>query len=136
MTAAMTQHRTILVVEDEPDIASFLEMALEFEGYQVKTARSGQEALSKVRQQPPDVVLLDLMLPGVDGWQFLRETRVDPETSTIHIIVVTAAYDAAKSPELDGLVIVAKPVDVDLLLLLLEDALSSPVAIPPTATRA
>jgi len=41
MTAAMTQHRTILVVEDEPDIASFLEMALEFEGYQVKTARRG-----------------------------------------------------------------------------------------------
>jgi two-component system, chemotaxis family, chemotaxis protein CheY len=125
MTAATKQHRTILVVEDEPDIASFLEMALEFEGYQVETARNGQEALTMVQQQPPDVILLDLMLPVVDGWQFLRESRGHPATRGIPIIVVTAVYDAARSPELDGLVILAKPIDVDLLLGLLNDTLSA-----------
>ena len=122
-TATLTTPRTILVVEDDPDVRDVLVMALEDAGYRVDTAADGQVALRGLRGHRPDAIILDLMLPFVDGRRFLAACRADPATRDIPIIIVSAAYGAVSDPELDSLVVVAKPFDVDMLLILLQDAL-------------
>lgn len=66
---------SVLIVEDEPKIADFLRRGLTFEGYQVRVAYTGEEALAMVRDTPPDLVVLDLMLPGIDGMEVCRRLR-------------------------------------------------------------
>jgi DNA-binding response OmpR family regulator len=119
----MMPARRVLVVDDDRPILGFVTMALEAEGYQVESATDGQAALSKVRWQAPDAILLDLMLPVLDGWQLIKALRANPTTSQIPIIVLSAAPDAAKHPELGSLVVLSKPFDIGILLILLEDAL-------------
>jgi len=82
----------ILVVEDEPHIARFIELELQHEGYQVSIAADGIEALVQSRQHRPDLVVLDLMLPGVDGLEVCRRLRTGsgPSLPEIPIIMVTA----------------------------------------------
>jgi CheY-like chemotaxis protein len=121
----VTQGRHVLVVDDEALIISLLTLALEGEGYQVEVAVNGQDALDKVKRQAPDAILLDVMMPVLDGWQFIKQLRADPATRQIPVIVLSAAYDAAKHPALGSLVFLPKPFDVDMLLILLDDALSN-----------
>lgn len=66
---------SVLIVEDEPKIADFLRRGLTFEGYQVRVAYTGEEALAMVRETPPDLVVLDIMLPGIDGMEVCRRLR-------------------------------------------------------------
>jgi len=80
----------ILVVDDEEDILELISYNLLKDGYQVITAASGEVALEKARQEQPDLILLDLMLPGMDGLDVYRELRKKAETSPIPIIMVTA----------------------------------------------
>ncbi len=80
----------ILVVDDEEDILELIRYNLAKEGYQVSTATSGEEALTKARQEMPDLILLDLMLPGLDGLDVCRELKKQPNTSQISIVMVTA----------------------------------------------
>ncbi len=80
----------ILVVDDEEDILELISYNLERDGYQVMTAASGEVALAKARQEQPDLILLDLMLPGMDGLDVYRELRKKDETNQIPIIMVTA----------------------------------------------
>jgi DNA-binding response OmpR family regulator len=80
-------HGNVLVVDDEPIVAEVVEKYLAREGYQVKVAVDGAEALRTARQWPPDLVVLDLMLPGVDGLEVCRELRKE---SQIPIIMLTA----------------------------------------------
>jgi len=119
----VTQGRRVLAVDDEPPILSLLTTALEAEGYQVEFATNGRDALDKVKRQAPDAILLDLMMPVLDGWQLIEALRADPVTSQIPIIILSAAYDAAKHPALGSLVFLAKPFDLGMLLILVEDAL-------------
>ncbi len=77
----------VLVVEDEPDIADFIRRGLTYKGYEVKVAHSGEEALERARDELPDLVILDLMLPGVDGVEVCRRLRAADE---IPIIILTA----------------------------------------------
>ena len=77
----------ILVIEDEERIAQFLERGLTFEGYRVQLADDGQEGLNLARQNPPDLVILDLMLPGMDGLEVCRRLRA---ASDIPIVILTA----------------------------------------------
>jgi two-component system, chemotaxis family, chemotaxis protein CheY len=121
----VTQDRRVLVVDDEPPILSFLTTALEAEGYQVEAATNGREALDHVKRQAPDAILLDIMMPVLDGWHFIEAIRADPATCGIPVIVLSAAYDAAKHPALGSLVFLAKPFDLGMLLMLVEDALAS-----------
>src|ERR671917_323930 len=79
--------RLILVVDDEPRIISFMRMNLELEGCRVITATNGREALERARDDLPDLVLLDIMMPGMDGFEVLRRLR---QTSTVPVIVLTA----------------------------------------------
>src|SRR5689334_22341421 len=81
---------TILIADDEDSIVQLAKLYLSKEGYLVSTARDGQEALDAVRRQKPDLVVLDLMMPRVDGWEVCRRLRKD---SAIPIIMLTARDD-------------------------------------------
>src|SRR5215471_16514967 len=80
----------VLIVEDEPDISDLLAFHLGREGYDVSRSRTGIEALQQVRTRIPDLVLLDLMLPGMDGLDVCRRLRQDPATATLPIVMLTA----------------------------------------------
>ncbi len=77
----------ILVVDDDPEIVSFLKRGLTFEGYTVETAGDGAEALAKIREREPDLVVLDVMMPGIDGIEVARRLR---KASAIPILMLTA----------------------------------------------
>jgi two-component system phosphate regulon response regulator PhoB len=85
----------ILIVDDEEDILELLKFKLSREGYQVTCAASGEEALRCVRLEPPDLIVLDLMLPGIDGIEVARELKHDFDTKTIPIVMVTAKGEEA-----------------------------------------
>jgi DNA-binding response OmpR family regulator len=80
----------ILLVEDDERIRASMRLGLEEEGYEVEEAASGEIAIERFLEQPPDVVLIDLMLPGMDGFECCRQIR---RTSTVPVIVVTARTD-------------------------------------------
>ena len=115
---------SVLVVDDEPQVVWMLEFSLEAEGYQTLSARDGRTALEEVREHHPRVVLLDLMMPVMDGWAFLEELQEIPEHERPRVIVVSARSslrDRAKAAELGADAFIAKPFNVDDLLVLLHD---------------
>lgn len=85
----------ILVVEDERDIAALVAYHLTKDGYRVRTAEGGQEALEAIAAEKPDLVILDLMLPGFSGYEVLLEMRRRPEMSDVPVVVLTARRDEA-----------------------------------------
>jgi len=82
--------RSVLIVEDEEDIRELLSYTLLREGYQVAAVASGEEALAVAEAKMPDLVILDLMLPGLDGLTVCRKLRANPKTAGIAIVTVTA----------------------------------------------
>jgi len=114
----------ILVVDDEPQVVWMLQFSLEAEGYQTLSARDGRAALDEVREHHPAVVLLDIMMPVMDGWAFLEELQALPADERPRVIVVSARSslrDRAKAAELGADAFVAKPFNVDDLLVVLHD---------------
>jgi two-component system phosphate regulon response regulator PhoB len=93
---ATQQNKTILLVEDEDDIAALISFSLEQEKYQTVRASSGEEGMALARQRKPALVVLDLMLPGMDGLEVCKRLRSDPATSSIAVLMLTA-----KSEETD-----------------------------------
>jgi phosphate regulon transcriptional regulator PhoB len=91
--------REVLVVEDEPDIRRLVVLHLERDGFRCRTATTGSAALREVKAAVPDLVILDLMLPEVDGLEVCRRLRRDPSTAAVPIIMLTA-----KSDEVDRIV--------------------------------
>lgn len=89
----------ILLIEDEPDIAEVLQYNLDKEGFEVAVERRGDTGLEAIRREPPDLVLLDLMLPGIDGLELTRLVKRDPATARLPIVMLTA-----KGEELDRIV--------------------------------
>lgn len=90
---------TVLVIEDERSLLEILQFNLSKEGFEVLTASDGSEGLRRAQGAIPDVVVLDLMLPGMDGLQICRQLRADPKTQNIRILMLTA-----KSEEVDEIV--------------------------------
>jgi DNA-binding response OmpR family regulator len=86
--------KKILVVDDEDDILHFLEMVLKEKGYQVTTASGGHEALTRAQIDKPDLVLLDIMMPQMDGWEVLKLLRVDEDTRRIPVAMLSARTEA------------------------------------------
>lgn len=84
-----TEH-SVLVVDDDPEILAMLSARLGHRGYKVSTAADGHEALDTARKERPDIVLLDVMMPGKSGWEVARALKQDPETSGIKIVIVSA----------------------------------------------
>jgi CheY-like chemotaxis protein len=85
--------RRILIVDDQASIRSVLRAALSEAGAQVLEAEGGEEALQAVKAQPPELILLDLAMPGMSGWQMLEELRASPETTSIPVILQTSSGD-------------------------------------------
>jgi CheY-like chemotaxis protein len=114
----------VLVVDDEPQVVWMLQFSLEAEGYETIAARDGRAALDEVREHHPSVVLLDIMMPVMDGWAVLEELQEFPPEERPRVIVVSARAslrDRAKAAELGADAFVAKPFNVDDLLLVLHD---------------
>ena len=110
---------SVLVVDDEPQVVWMLQFSLEAEGFQTFAARDGRTALDELRQHRPQLVLLDIMMPVMDGWSVLQEIRDLPEGERPRVVVVSARAtlrDRAKAAELGAIAFVAKPFNVDDLL--------------------
>lgn len=88
----MSRKTTILVVDDEPDIVRVVTRIMESCGYQVITAQDGFEALSAAQADKPDVIILDLNLPGMNGFEVCHRLRSSEATRAIPIVMMTAAY--------------------------------------------
>ena len=82
----------ILVVDDEPDIVRVVVKIMEARGHTVTTARDGAEAIERVKADPPDVVILDLNLPKIDGYEVCKRIKTDPATQHVPVVMMTAAY--------------------------------------------
>ena len=108
----------ILIVDDEPAVADLIEAVLVGEGYTVAIARDGAQGLLLARDWSPDLILMDVMLPGVDGGTAIRRLKSDPETADIPIVAMSAGRTIRRqSDELtDADAALAKPFDIDALL--------------------
>ena len=87
--------KKILAVDDERHIVRLVQINLQKEGYEVVTASNGREALEKVKSEKPDLVVMDVMMPEMDGFEALEQMKADPETANVPVIMLTAkAQDA------------------------------------------
>ena len=82
--------KTILAIDDEPDVLDFLRLVLEKSGYEVVTAPNGTDGLIKAHVERPDLILLDIMMEEMDGWETLRLLRLDEECADIPVVIVSA----------------------------------------------
>ena len=92
-TAARQQQGRVLVVEDERDVADLIRYNLTKEGYDVVIAPTGSDALKQAREVHPDLVLLDIMVPQLNGWEVCRRLKQDPETRAVPVIMVTGRVE-------------------------------------------
>ena len=116
----------VLIVDDSETIVNFLRMVLESEKYEVDTAFDGTEGIAKAHQSLPDLIITDSIMPGMDGFAFLRALRTDPATEAIPVIMLTSGdpHDPdhiVRSPQPD--VFVKKSADLGPLLAEVRDAL-------------
>lgn len=93
----MNAKKRILVVDDEPDFASLVQRNLEKEGFEVDVAYDGVEGLEKVKSNPPDAIVLDVMMPEKDGYEMCAELKNDKEYEDIPILMLTAVADRVTS---------------------------------------
>ena len=93
----------ILVVEDEPDIRELVRMTLSAAGHETVAVADGQTALASVRELPPDLVVLDLGLPGMEGTEVLGRLRIDRVTREVPVLVLTARLDAGSERDVTAL---------------------------------
>ncbi|MCV0402390.1 MAG: response regulator [Chloroflexi bacterium] len=111
----------VLIVDDEPDIRATVSAMLEIEGYRVDEAVNGADALRVLEDHAPDLILLDMRMPVLDGWGFARELRQRGHRTPI--VVMTAARDAARwASEIAAAEFVAKPFGMDDLIRAVERA--------------
>jgi two-component system, sensor histidine kinase and response regulator len=126
----ITPSHRILAVDDSPDNLLMLQTLLELEGYVVEVANCGKAALLQIQASPPNLVLLDMMMPEMNGIEVIRQIRRDPKLSALPILLVTANRDmgtvAIDSQPND---VVYKPIDFGDLLNKVETALRSKQAL-------
>ncbi len=124
-------HPVVLVVDDDPDILEALSEILEAEGFQIRRARHGKEALERLEPEPPQLILLDLMMPVMDGWEFAQQLRLRSPLQDIPIIVLSADRNVGtKAREIGAVGHLAKPFELNELLNLVQASLP---AHPPLA---
>ncbi|HZQ34291.1 MAG TPA: response regulator [Dehalococcoidia bacterium] len=104
----------VLIVDDEPTIRRLVQTVLELEGHKVTTADDGQQALDRVGEQPPDVLVLDVRLPGIDGWEVLR--RLDALQLGTRVVLLSAAPDIDLAAGDGATAVLAKPFEIDHLV--------------------
>lgn len=121
--------KTILVVDDEPSIGRVVQFKLQQEGFRVAVATDGLEGLAKVKEEKPDLILLDLMMPGMDGFEVCRRLRASPETAATPVIILTARgqeTDRIKGAELGVLDFYTKPFSPQKLLERVREVFETP----------
>lgn len=90
----MSQKMKVLIVDDEPLNVDYIEQRLEDLNYEIITAADGQEALNKIKSDHPDLILLDLMMPVLDGFAVLSEVKADPSLRDTPVIIISADHDS------------------------------------------
>ena len=85
----MSGRGSILVIEDDEDIRGLLASRLERMGYQVRAAASGEDGVEAAIEEPPHLVMLDIMLPGIDGWEVARRLRANPATAAVPLVIAS-----------------------------------------------
>jgi CheY-like chemotaxis protein len=110
----------VLLVDDEPELLEAWSFALEYAGYDVKRARNGLEALDLVRQEIPDLLITDLMMPGMNGEDLCRAMRANPEWADVPIVLHTAAHVTTPAGPMLWNAILRKPAQMDVFLATVE----------------
>jgi DNA-binding response OmpR family regulator len=124
--------KTVLIADDEPNIVISLEYLLEHDGYQVQVARDGQEALDAIARQPPDLLLLDVMLPRVSGFDVCQKIRENPAWQHIRVVILSAKgreVEMSKGLALGAHAYITKPFSTKELLAEIRAQLGDPA--PP-----
>lgn len=127
----MSDKELVMVVDDDPDLVEAVCMKLESRNYRVERAYDGEEAMGKIREEKPALVILDVMMPGKNGWVTCDEIKKDDALKDITVIMLTAVGDAVQSTSYthhDGKTTLAddyipKPVDMDKLMEIVQDHL-------------
>ena len=127
-----TQQGYLLVVEDIPDILRLLKATLEFKGYRVVTAREGIEALEAIKQERPAMIITDILMPKMDGFNLVHRLRINPETRDIPVVFLSATYvapeDKAFAITLGVTRFIEKPVDFEKFLPAISELLAAGAA--------
>ena len=110
------QASTILVIEDDPSAVRLLRTYLETEGYQVEVATDGESGIAAARAHPPSAIILDVLLPGIDGWEVLRRLKGDPDLRDVPVMVATVVDERTVAMNLGAVDYFLKPVRPDALL--------------------
>ncbi len=130
----------ILVVEDVPNILDLLAVTLRFKGYPVITAANGQEAIERIAEQRPALVITDILMPKMDGFALMHKLRTDPKTNQIPVVFLSATYvtpeDKAFALNLGAARFLEKPVDTEEFLLTVAEILTQgPPTVPPPMSQ-
>lgn len=137
MNEAAGPKALILVADDDPEMVSIIAEALTYRGYRVVTAKNGKEALERVDKETPQLILLDMKMPVMDGWAFTRVLR-ERHGRTIPIVVITAMEDSQlRADELGAEAELGKPFNMQQLYEVVEDMLaldSTPCSTPASST--
>jgi two-component system, OmpR family, response regulator len=113
VTRSATPEARLLVVEDEPNILELLSMSLRFAGFEVTTASTGPDALNRAREARPDLVLLDVMLPGMDGFEVARTLRKDGQVPVVFLTAKDATEDKVQGLTIGGDDYITKPFSLE-----------------------
>ena len=106
--------KDVLVVEDESYLCELLSDVIESEGHTARKASNGLEALELMKERKPQLVLLDLMMPIMDGWEFMDAVKANPQWDGVPIVIITAIYDVKRTQEETGArAVITKPFDID-----------------------
>jgi len=135
----MSKSKAILIIEDEADLQNFISRVLELEGYEVFRAGDGRTGLFLLRGNHVDLVLLDLRLPGTDGWTVLREIRRDPALAPVPVVVLTAIAEAIhrkKTLRMGATKYLVKPLSASDLMQTIAIVLSEQEKLQPAASAA
>lgn len=120
----MRRIKSVLVVDDDDAIRDMVAETLQYEGYAVEVAENGAEALERLRQKQPDAIVLDLMMPVMDGWQFVEALRELDARAEVPIVVMSAAHQLHETADrllAKGVrAVLAKPFDLDALIGVIE----------------
>jgi two-component system alkaline phosphatase synthesis response regulator PhoP len=128
----MSEKQLILVVDDDPDLVEAVSMKIESKGYRVAKAYDGVEAMDKIKEEKPTLVILDVMMPRKNGWVTCDEIKKNDDLKDITVILLTAVADAVQTTSYthhDGKTTLAddyipKPIDMDELMKIVDDYLT------------
>jgi CheY-like chemotaxis protein len=122
-----TPRPCVLIVEDDDDVREFMQLLVSSSGYDTMTARDGEDALTQMRQRKPCLVLLDLQMPRMDGWEFRERQLQDVTLKQIPVVCVTAFFDPDQVTRKLGLRCIPKPADFPAIM----DAVETTCGHPP-----